>query len=139
MGGDNWFVRLHQVSEVIPIPAVVPVPLTQPWFCGVANVRGNLYSMVDFARFLGRNESPATAGAQGRLVVFGARAGELRTSIVVQRVVGLRNVTELAPAAPVPGALAWYGQRWMDANGSAWQEIDLARLAQDPAFLHVGA
>ena len=53
MGGDNWFVALHQVSEVIPVPPTVPVPLTQPWFRGVANVRGNLYSMVDFSAFQG--------------------------------------------------------------------------------------
>ena len=28
--------------------------------------------------------------------------------------------------------------RWIDADGGAWQEIDLARLAQDPGFLRVG-
>jgi len=32
VGGDNWFVALHQVSEVVPVPATVTVPLTQPWF-----------------------------------------------------------------------------------------------------------
>ena len=26
------------------------VPLTQPWFLGIANIRGNLYSVIDFAR-----------------------------------------------------------------------------------------
>ena len=51
---------------------------------------------------------------------------------------GLRNLAELAPAPPVPDAPAWYGQRWVDADGGAWQEIDLARLAVDPAFLRVG-
>jgi len=33
---------------------------------------------------------------------------------------------------------AWYAQRWMDGDGNAWQEIDLAVLAKDPAFLQVG-
>ncbi|MEP7205315.1 MAG: chemotaxis protein CheW [Casimicrobiaceae bacterium] len=140
-GGENWLVRLADAAEVIALPPVASVPLTKPWFCGVANVRGNLYTVIDFARFLGRGDAPAAPGAaaQSRLVVFGPRVGELRASIVVQRVLGLRNVTELAPGSPVEDAPAWYGQRWMDANGSAWQEIDLARLAQDPGFLHVGA
>ena len=35
-------------------------------------------------------------------------------------------------------APAWYGARWTETVGAAWQEIDLARLAQDPAFLQVG-
>jgi len=26
----------------------------------------------------------------------------------------------------------------MDGDGNAWQEIDLAKLASDPAFLQVG-
>ena len=37
------------------------------------------------------------------------------------------------------GAHAWYAQRWIDADGNAWQEIDLARLAREPEFLQVGA
>ena len=53
VGSENWFVALHQVNEVIPVPSLVPVPRTQSWFRGVANVRGNLYSMVDFAAFQG--------------------------------------------------------------------------------------
>ena len=54
------------------------------------------------------------------------------------QVLGLRNIVELAPAAPPHDVPAWYAQRWMDGDGNAWQEIDLAKLAQDPAFLQVG-
>jgi twitching motility protein PilI len=137
-GGDNWLVRLPDAAEVIALPPIAPVPLTKPWFCGVANIRGNLYTIVDFARFIGREPVAAAAPNQSRLVVFGARAGDLRAALVVQRVLGLRNVSELTPAPPVADAPAWFGQRWTDATGESWQEIDLARLAQDPAFLHVG-
>ena len=27
VGSDNWFVALHQVSEVVPVPQLVQVPL----------------------------------------------------------------------------------------------------------------
>jgi hypothetical protein len=72
-------------------------------------------------------------------VLFGPRAGELHAGIVVSHVLGLRNLSELAPAEPAPDAPAWYAPRWMDADGNAWQEIDLARLAREPEFLQVGA
>jgi twitching motility protein PilI len=138
-GGDQWLIRLADAAEVMALPAIATVPLTKPWFRGIANIRGNLYSVVDFARFLGQEVATGqAAAAQARLVVFGPRVGDLRAGIVVERVLGLRNVAELAPAAPEAGAPAWYGQRWMDAAGHAWQEIDLARLAQDPAFLQIG-
>ena len=42
------------------------------------------------------------------------------------------------PAPPPAAAPGWYGARWTDKEGQGWQEIDLARLAQDPAFLQVG-
>lgn len=135
-GDDRWLIRLADAGEVVTLPTIVPVPLTRPWFVGVANIRGNLYSVVDFARFQGRDE-PAS-GAQSRLVLFGPRAGEINAGLVVSRVLGLRNISELAPAAPPQGAPGWYGQRWMDGEGHAWQEIDLAVLARDPAFLQVG-
>lgn len=135
--GEQWLVRLADAGEVITMPALADVPLTKPWFRGLANIRGNLYSVIDFAGFLGRGNVPAAA--HNRLVLFGPRAGELRAGIVVGRVLGLRNLAELAPAAADPAAPSWYAQRWIDASGGAWQEIDLARLARDPAFLQVGA
>jgi twitching motility protein PilI len=137
-GGSQWLIRLSDAGEVITIPAVVSVPLTQPWFLGIANIRGNLYSVIDFGGFLGRERSATGPAGQSRLVLFGPRTGDLRAGIVVQRVLGLRNLSELAPASPPTDAPEWYGQRWMDAEGGAWQEIDLARLAQDPGFLQVG-
>ena len=136
-GGDRWLIRLADAGEVVTMPDVIPVPLTKPWYLGIANIRGNLYSVVDFARYLGR-ETVAGSPGQARLVLFGPRAGELTAGLVVTRVLGLRNVAELAPAAPPQDAPAWYAQRWMDGDGNAWQEIDLSILAKDPAFLTVG-
>ena len=135
-GGDRWLIRLTDAGEVVSLPEIVPVPLTRPWYLGVSNIRGNLFSVIDFGKFLARESPPA--GGQPRLVLFGPRAGELNAGIVVHRVLGLRNIAELAPASPPQDAPAWYAQRWMDGDGNAWQEIDLALLAVDPAFLQVG-
>jgi len=139
-GGAQWLIRLSDAAEVVAVPQVARVPYTKPWFMGVANLRGNLYSIVDFTAFLGRPRD-AAAGAtatSARLVVFGPRTGELRAGIVVQQVLGLRNVTELAPGPGPDDAPAWFGPSWMDAEGARLQEIDLVRLARDPAFLQAG-
>lgn len=138
-GGERWLIRLAEAAEVIAVPPIAAVPLTQPWFLGLANIRGNLYTVVDFAGFVGKPE-PGAPGAnpQSRLILLGERGGDLRAGIVVEAVLGLRNLGELAQATPAPDARAWYGQRWTDADGGSWQEIDLARLAVDPTFLNVG-
>ncbi len=137
--GEQWLIRLADAGEVIALPPYAVVPLTKRWFLGVANLRGNLYSVIDLAGFLGRDTAtPHGTGGQARMVVFGPRTGDLKAGVVVQRVLGLRNLSELAPAAPPADAPGWYGQRWMDADGGAWQEIDLAKLAADPVFLQAG-
>ncbi len=137
-GNEQWLIRLADAGEVIAVPLIVSVPRTKPWFAGIANIRGNLFSVIDFATFLGRDANPAAGAAQNRLVLFGPRAGDLHAGIIVTRVLGLRNLAELAPAALPDEPPLWYAQRWMDADGRAWQEIDLSKLARDPAFLQVG-
>jgi twitching motility protein PilI len=138
-GGERWLIRLSDAAEVVAVPPLAAVPLTRPWFLGLANIRGNLYSVVDFAGFIGHDTLiPHGTAGQSRLILFGPRAGDLKAGIVVQSVLGLRNLAELEPTAPEPDAPAWYGQRWIDSDGGAWQEIELARLVDDPAFLRVG-
>jgi twitching motility protein PilI len=137
--GAQWLIRLADAGEVIAMPQTASVPMTKPWYLGIANIRGNLYGVIDFAGFLGHPLEPIAPGAsQTRLVLFGPRVGELRAGLVVHRVLGLRNLAELARSEPPQDAPAWYGARWTETGGAVWQEIDLARLAQDTAFLQVG-
>lgn len=137
--GKQWLIRLADAGEVIAVPTLATVPLTRPWYLGISNIRGNLYSVIDFAGFLGEAIEPVTAGAaQARLVLFGPRVGELRAGLVVTRVLGLSNLAELVRSDAAVDAPAWHGARWTDKSGGVWQEIDLALLAQDPGFLQVG-
>jgi len=137
--GEQWLIRLADAGEVIAVPPMATVPLTKPWYLGIANIRGNLYGVIDFAGFLGRPLEPVTPGTSlTRLVLFGPRVGDLHAGMIVHRVLGLRNLAELERNEAPARAPAWYGARWAETNGDVWQEVDLARLAQDPAFLQVG-
>ena len=135
--GERWLVRLSDADEVIAVPPIVPVPLTQRWFLGLANIRGNLFSVIDFPAFLGRES--VVQGALARLILLSGRSGEQNAGIVVQRVLGLRNLAQLEPVENESPTVAWHVQRWADADGGTWQEIDLVALARDPAFLRFGA
>ena len=136
-GDERWLIRLSDAGEVIAVPPIVPVPLTHAWFRGLANIRGNLFSVIDFPAFLARD--PVVLGNLARLILLSPRSGEQNAGIVVQRVLGLRNLAQLRPAPDDTQAPAWHVQRWLDADNGTWQEIDLGKLARDPAFLHVGA
>jgi twitching motility protein PilI len=136
-GNERWLIRLADAGEVIAVPPIVPVPLTQRWFLGLANIRGNLCSVIDFHAFLGHASAPH--GSLARLILLSAHGAEQSAGIVVERVLGLRNLAQFQPAESPPGAPAWHVQRWQDAEGATWQEIDLGKLARDPVFLQVAA
>ncbi|MEO9136448.1 MAG: chemotaxis protein CheW [Casimicrobiaceae bacterium] len=134
-GNERWLIRLADAGEVIAVPPMVTVPLTQKWFLGLANIRGNLYSVIDFPAFLGR--APVAAGGLARLILLATRGSEQNAGIVVERVLGLRNLAQFKPVAvAVPGP-SWHLKQWQDDDAGMWQEIDLGKLAQDPAFLQV--
>jgi twitching motility protein PilI len=136
-GDQRWLIRLSDAGEVIAVPPIVPVPLTRAWFLGLANIRGNLFSVIDFPAFLGH--APVAIDNLARLILLSARSGEQNAGIVVQRVLGLRNLAQLTPAHDDIERPAWQVQRWIAPDGTSWQEIDLTKLSHDPAFLQVGA
>jgi twitching motility protein PilI len=136
VGGDNWFVALHQVSEVIPVPPTVAVPLTHSWFRGVANVRGNLYGVLDFAAFQGRDA--VTPGMERRVILVSDRIVG-GSGLLVSRMLGLRNPEQFTPVQRPLDAAPWVGAVYTDAGGTRWMELDLAALAREPRFLEVGA
>ena len=136
VGADNWFVALHQVSEVIPVPQTVPVPLTHSWFRGVANVRGNLYSMIDFSAFQGGD--PIASGMERRVILVSDRLVP-GAGLVVSRMLGLRNPEQFNAASRPANAPAWVAAAYSDAGGTRWLELDLPALAREQRFLEVGA
>jgi twitching motility protein PilI len=130
---EAWLVDLSDAGEVIPVPAITPLPLARPWFKGLANIRGNLYSVVDFPAFLQRR--PVVLGDQARLLLFGERF-RLGAALLVDRSLGLRNPAQLERKLGEPRA--WVRAEYADAEGRRWRELDLAELAQHPDFLGVG-
>lgn len=131
VGGEAWLVDLREAGELIPPPAISPVPLARPWFKGVANVRGNLYSVTDFSAFLG---GPSTApGETSRLLLINDRFRS-GAALLIERSLGLRDPAELErhgdDARP-----SFVRAAFTDASGKLWKELDVPALVQDPGFL----
>lgn len=141
--GHGFLLPLEQAGEIFVVPPLLPVPHTQPWFAGVANLRGGLHGVVDLARFFGLPASAAVEAGreQSRLVALGGALG-LNCALLVDRLAGLRNAEQLQQAAEAPGAAArpdFAGALWRDAQGRTWQALDLAALARHDQFLSIVA
>jgi twitching motility protein PilI len=136
VGEEGWLIDLADAGEVIPVPPITSVPLTRQWFKGVANIRGNLYSVVDFPAFLGGGA--VNLGEQSRLLLVGERF-RMASALLVDRSLGLRNPEQLKPLEGSDhGATPWLKGQFSDEEGRAWKELDIAQLVQHPDFLGVG-
>ena len=141
IGGEDCLLPLAQSGEIFPLPPVQPVPYAQPWFLGVANLRGGLYGVADLAAFSAGRAPLRTEQfwADASVVTFNV-ALEINCCVLVDSLSGLRHVDAFSGSEPAPeGAPPYYGHRYVDAEGGRWQEINLQRLAQLPEFLSISA
>jgi twitching motility protein PilI len=140
--GAGLMFPLRGAGEIFAATGVLPVPHTQPWFLGVANLRGGLHGVVDLAGFLGlRAQAPApdALGEQARLLALNPGTGT-HCALLVDRLAGLRNPAQLSRLSePEARRPAFVGDRYRDAQDQIWQEIDLALLVQQEQFLGIAA
>lgn len=135
VGDISWLVDLTDVSEVLPVPSMVEVPLTRRWFKGVANIRGNLFSVVDLPGFLG--DEAVSLSVSSRLLIIHPRH-IVNSALLVNRMLGLRNVQGMQEVAPADPAVPWCGPTRRDADGREWREMKITELVQQAPFLQVG-
>jgi twitching motility protein PilI len=129
---------LDEVLEVLPCPSYTPVPGTKPWVKGVANVRGNLITIVDLAEHFGK---PAVfIDDAARLLVMNVPG--LHTGLLVHEVLGLRHFDEEAERQELPGmddpAMAHVKGAFL-RDDVIWGEFDMKSLAETATFRHVAA
>lgn len=134
-GSESWLVDLADAGEVVPVPGITPVPLTRSWFKGVASIRGNLYSVVDFPAFLGG--AAVTVGEQARLLLVGARF-RMGSALLVDQSLGLHSPERLRLREDAPRP-PWLKAEYDDADGRVWKELDMAQLVRHPDFLVVAS
>lgn len=141
-GGHKFLFPLAQSGEIFPFSSTLPVPYTQSWFLGVANLRGGLYGVVDLASYVGGHmpTQRSDAGrAESRLVALNA-ALEVNCALLIDKLSGLRNMDAFSSSSEPPeGSPDFFGTGYTDANGAYWQEINLQALAQQPEFLSISA
>jgi twitching motility protein PilI len=147
--GRGLLVPLPMAGEIFALGAMTPVSHTQPWFLGVANLRGLLHGVVDLAAFLGlRAPLPAPSGReasreQGRLLAFNPSYGA-HCAVLIDRLAGLRGTHQLTAVSQDQAASSGNKPRfalaeWRDADGRVWQELDLSALARHEQFLAIAA
>jgi twitching motility protein PilI len=138
IGGSRFLLDLTQAGEITTVGAITRVPLTADWFLGLSNLRGNLISVIDLARFQGQDAT--VIEKDSRVVAFAPALG-FNCGLLVSRVLGLRNVAAMTLKNSAGNAdnPPWLARHYVDQEAQDWTELDLSLITQDSRFLHVGS
>lgn len=138
IGRENLTCSIDRVHEFLPPPPVTRVPGTKTWIIGLANVRGDLVTVVDLCNYLTGEKSAITV--RSRLLAASLRGRPV--GLLVDEVFGQRNFvideagqTRFEQSSPLHG----YINREFKSGMETWQELDLDVLFNTPEFLNGAA
>lgn len=89
--GDAFLVSdISEINEILMFPQITAVPGTKAWMLGIANVRGNLVTVVHLRGFL--EGEPFRVNERTRVLVVRLASGSV--GLVVDEVLGQRSFVE---------------------------------------------
>lgn len=137
IAGNNWLVDMQDISVVMLLPHVTIAPFTKPWFLGLANIRGNLYSVVDMAGYqsstgvLQLDSTRASGEASNRVLVVAERFS-FNVALLVDRVLGLRDSRNWRKKEGDGN------NEYIDEQDKSWRKLDVQSLLLQQEFLQIG-
>lgn len=132
--GSHFVAPMGEVAEMLEVPGYTHLPGVQPWVRGVANVRGRLLPLFDFAAFFGGR----LVGARKRRRILVLETDSFYSGLIVDQVFGMQHfpVDEYqAEHGQVVEAVQPFVQGGYEAVGEFWNIFRLSRLTEDPRFI----
>lgn len=133
LGQHRLTVGITEVDEILPMPQATPVPGAREWLLGMANVRGNLVTVVDLGWFLYGSRTPITA----RTRVILTRLQGRYLGLIVDEVFGQRhfNVQDVVDGSTDDEALSGLVDQYFPQGEERWGRFRIDKLMIDPSFL----
>jgi purine-binding chemotaxis protein CheW len=132
LAGTDYAVEASHIREIgRPLP-IRPVPNVPSWLLGVANVRGDIVSMVHLRSFLGLDRS---ATGDARLMVVQSSSAGMVTGLIVDHVRGIWSLPQEGinpPRFAVQERITPYLRGVTEAHGRLLVLLDLEQLLLSP-------
>jgi purine-binding chemotaxis protein CheW len=133
LAGTEYAAPIANVIEIGRPMVVTPVPNAPDWVLGVANLRGDIISMVNLRAFLGMDW--IGYGQASRMLVAQARQEDMTTGLIVDRVNEIRYLSLDrigAPAGPIADQVMPYLRGVYEHDGRLLAVLDFDRLLLSP-------
>ena len=136
VGGLRLVCAMGEISEVLKMPRVTPLPRVKSWILGIANVRGRLIPIVDLHQYLGM--SPTLPMVQWRVMVV--EEDNLVAGLLVEQSLGMQHFlqdTFETGTFDALGALTPYVSGAFRHSGRVFYEAHLKSILKDERFFDV--
>jgi len=143
IGARRLASEFAEVREILSMPPITPVPGSEPWMLGVANLRGNLLPIVDLKQFL---EGERTVLHESQRVLLVRQPGG-DVAVLIDELFGQRSFNEqqilpddeVAAERLAEGRYQHFVDRAYRLAGQPWAIFSLERLARTPEFRQAAA
>ena len=138
VGDIHMACNIDHISEILPCSQATPVPGAKPWIIGLANVRGELLTVVDLCWFLTGVRTPLTARSR----LLGTSLNKAPIGLLIDEVFGQRHFLD---SDSVPAELDEnfsFGSivsKQHDLGSESWKELNLGQLFNSAEFLNGAA
>lgn len=115
---------------------VHPVPWAARWVRGMANIQGEIHTVVDFSDFLGLGGVPSLRAS----ILFRLPDDNLKSALLLDRWVNLRSFPgglEPVAADGIPSTLSTLVSTVLAEGKQRWVVLDVDRLCQMPEFVSI--
>jgi purine-binding chemotaxis protein CheW len=129
LSDTEYTVSIANILEIGRPIDITPVPNTPDWVLGIANLRGDIISIVDLRAFLGMER--ISYGQASRMLVAQARQEDMTTGLIVDRVNEIRYLSLDrigAPAGPIADQVTPYLRGVYEHDGRLLAVLDFDRL-----------
>jgi twitching motility protein PilI len=137
IGSHRLVSSFEEIIEILPLPALTPVPGAQSWMLGVTNVRGSLLPVVDLRLFLEGQRS--IVHDNHRMLVV--RQGGGHVAVLIDQLFGQRifNDTHRTDATDSDGRFGHFIARAFRLGEEVWNVFDMHLLTRTPEFRQAAA
>lgn len=132
IGERSVLVDLLEISETLAMVGIQAIPLVQPWFLGMSNVRGTLYAINDVKRLL--DDKPTEISSSTRMLLINDNIAN-NVGFVVDSLIGLRSMDTLTPLeVTTEESICFSSARFEDDEKKLWYVLDCKKMVNSSVF-----
>ncbi len=137
IANEHFLVPLKQTREVFPIPAqITPVPKSEPWVFGIANLRGELLPLFDLKYFL--YGKLTKVNKRSRIMVI--NHPDIYSGLLIDEVFGLKHFQQQPDQFQEQNdEIMPFVSGCVTQQETLWKVFSFEKLASDLRFLNAAA